>query len=256
MRRPGRGGSTAATAAAPPVALLAVLLFAGSAAAGPLAAARPADRPPGLAVAAASPVLTTATSPVAAGPDGEAAPTNAPILSPTPSTGASGLPDRFPGVAAAYLVRRDGVDLWGARVDAPLPPASLAKLMTALLVVEAGRADEIVTVSARAAATGGARLGLRAGERLPVSALLAALLLRSANDACVALAEWRDGNERAFVARMNARAGALGLARTRFAGACGFDARRAASAARATSRRSPSRCSDSPRWRRWRRANG
>jgi D-alanyl-D-alanine carboxypeptidase (penicillin-binding protein 5/6) len=134
------------------------------------------------------------------------------------------LPDRYPGVAAAYLVRRDGADLWGARIDAPLPPASLAKLMTARLVVEAGRADDVVTVSARAAATGGARLGLRAGERLAVSALLAALLLRSANDACVALAEWRDGSEQAFVARMNARAGELGLARTRYAGACGFDA--------------------------------
>jgi D-alanyl-D-alanine carboxypeptidase (penicillin-binding protein 5/6) len=222
VHRPGRGRGAAA--AAPPVALLVVLLFAGAATAGSLAVARLAARPPGIAVAAPSPVLTTATSPVAAGPDGEAAPINAPILSPTPSTGPSGLPDRFPGVAAAYLVRRDGIDLWGASVDVPLPPASLAKLMTALLVVEAGRADDVVTVSARAAGTGGARVGLRTGERLAVSALLAALLLRSANDACIALAEWRDGSEKAFVARMNARAAALGLAGTHFAGACGFDA--------------------------------
>ena len=222
MRRPGRGRGAAA--AAPPVALLVVLLFAGAATAGSLAVARLVARPPGIAVAAASPVLTTATSPVATGPDGAAAPARAPILSPAPSPASSGLPDRFPGVAAAYLVRRDGIDLWGASVDVPLPPASLAKLMTALLVVEAGRADDVVTVSARAAGTGGARVGLRTGERLAVSALLAALLLRSANDACIALAEWRDGSEKAFVARMNARAATLGLAGTHFAGACGFDA--------------------------------
>jgi D-alanyl-D-alanine carboxypeptidase (penicillin-binding protein 5/6) len=189
--------------------------FVGAASASAPAAAS-TELPLGATAPEEPPVLANRTAPVAARPDGEAATGLA--------SKATSLPDQFPGVAGAYLVRRDGVDLWGARVDAPLPPASLAKLMTALLVVEAGRADDVVTVSARAAGTGGARVGLRAGERLTVSALLAALLLRSANDACIALAEWRDGSEKAFVARMNARAAAWGLAGTRFAGACGFDA--------------------------------
>jgi serine-type D-Ala-D-Ala carboxypeptidase (penicillin-binding protein 5/6) len=204
VRRPGRGRIAAATAVARRLAAAAAIVA---------ASAMPAAR----AETAALPVVPGASATPGSSPTAPTA-----IRSAAPPTGA--LRDRYPGVAAAYLVRRDGVDLWGARIDAPLPPASLAKLMTALLVVEAGRAGEIVTVSARAAATGGARLGLRAGERLAVPALLAALLLRSANDACVALAEWRDGSEQAFVARMNARAGELGLARTRFAGACGFDA--------------------------------
>jgi D-alanyl-D-alanine carboxypeptidase (penicillin-binding protein 5/6) len=67
-------------------------------------------------------------------------------------------------------------------------------------------------------------MGLAPGTRIAASELLAGLLLRSANDACVALAQHIDGTETRFVARMNARAQALGLAATRFANACGFDA--------------------------------
>jgi len=132
--------------------------------------------------------------------------------------------DGFSGAAAAYLVVADGAPLWAAAADRPLPPASLTKLMTAILVAETTPPDAVVTVSARAARTGGARMGLAAGTRIRVSELLAGLLLRSGNDACVALAERVDGSEARFVARMNARAGALGLAETRFTNACGFDA--------------------------------
>jgi D-alanyl-D-alanine carboxypeptidase (penicillin-binding protein 5/6) len=134
-------------------------------------------------------------------------------------------PDRFPGAAAAYLVELDGRPLWARAPDAPLLPASLAKLMTALLVVEDGWDPAApVAVSARAAGATGSRLGLRAGERLRAGDALAATLVASANDACLALAEHAAGSEAAFVARMNARAAALGLARTRFANACGHDA--------------------------------
>lgn len=132
--------------------------------------------------------------------------------------------DPFPGVAAAYEVRVDGASLWSHDAARPLPPASLTKLMTALLVAEAGRLDAIVTASPRAAAATGSRLGLKAGERFAVAALLTAALVASANDACLALAEWRDGSEARFVARMNARARALGLGATHFVNACGHDA--------------------------------
>jgi D-alanyl-D-alanine carboxypeptidase (penicillin-binding protein 5/6) len=137
------------------------------------------------------------------------------------------LVDPFPGVARGYVVEIDGVARWGFAADTPLAPASLAKLMTALVVVEAKGAaleHDDVTVSPRAAATGGARLGLRAGESMRAGDLVTAMVLRSANDACVALAEWTAGGEPAFVARMNARAMAMGLAHTHFANACGFDA--------------------------------
>jgi D-alanyl-D-alanine carboxypeptidase (penicillin-binding protein 5/6) len=134
------------------------------------------------------------------------------------------VPDRFPGASAAYVVLADGKPLWAANADAPLPSASLTKMMTALVVVEMARVDAIVTVSRTAARARGARMGLAEGARLAVRDLLAGLLLRSGNDACVALAEHVAGSEARFVERMNARARAWGLAATRYANACGFDA--------------------------------
>ncbi|MBK6394619.1 MAG: D-alanyl-D-alanine carboxypeptidase [Betaproteobacteria bacterium] len=132
--------------------------------------------------------------------------------------------DPWPGVASAYLVRIDGEVRWAANDAARLKPASLTKMMMAVLAVEALAPPSEVVVSKRAATADGVRLGLRAGMRLPVEHLLAAALLRSANDACLALAERVAGSEAAFVARMNERAAALGLADTHFANACGFDA--------------------------------
>jgi len=136
---------------------------------------------------------------------------------------ARALPDPFPGAAASCPVVVDGVPLWEGAADVHRAPASLAKLMGALLVLEDGHLDEQVTVSASAAAARGARLGLRAGERVAAHGLLAAMLVGSANDACYALAE-RRGGPAAFVARMNKRAATLGLAATRFGDPCGFDA--------------------------------
>lgn len=130
----------------------------------------------------------------------------------------------YPKAAAAYVVERDGELLWSGNADKRLPPASLAKMMTALLVIEGGRLDEAVTVSRAAARETGTRLGLREGERLKARDLLTAAIVRSANDACRALADARGGTEAKFVAAMNARAGALGLRNTRFANACGHDA--------------------------------
>lgn len=129
----------------------------------------------------------------------------------------------YPKAAAAYVVERDGELLWSGNADKRLQPASLAKMMTALLVIEEGRLDETVTVSRTAARATGARLGLREGERLKTRDLLTAAIVRSANDACRALADARGGTQE-FVARMNARAEELGLKNTRFANACGHDA--------------------------------
>jgi D-alanyl-D-alanine carboxypeptidase (penicillin-binding protein 5/6) len=117
-------------------------------------------------------------------------------------------------------VKRDGHVLWAGGADKPMAPASLTKMMTALLVIERGRPDEVVTVSRAAARETGARLGLAAGDRLRVHDLLAATVVRSANDACRALAD-HDGP--GFVPRMNRRAAALGLSGTRFVDPCGHD---------------------------------
>lgn len=137
--------------------------------------------------------------------------------------------DRYPDVAAAYWVEVDGQPLWAGQADRRLPMASLAKLMTALLAVEQGGLDEWTEVSAAAAAETGSRIGLRRGERVSRRDLLLAALVRSANDACRALADSvgaaggaRDPTQ-AFVARMNARAEALGLADTHYSNPCGHD---------------------------------
>jgi D-alanyl-D-alanine carboxypeptidase (penicillin-binding protein 5/6) len=96
--------------------------------------------------------------------------------------------------------------------------------MTALLVLERERLEDVAAVGRTAAAETGSRLGLAVGERMRVSDLLAAALIVSANDACHALADWHAGSERAFVEQMNRRAAQLGLRATRFANACGHDA--------------------------------
>jgi serine-type D-Ala-D-Ala carboxypeptidase (penicillin-binding protein 5/6) len=129
--------------------------------------------------------------------------------------------DRF---ARAFVIEIDGVRRSEHAADLKLPPASLTKMMSGLLVIEHGQADALVTVSARAAAATGSRLGLRAGERMQADDLLSAMLIASSNDACRALAEWVSGSEEAFVAHMNQRATSLGLTRTHFVNACGHDA--------------------------------
>jgi len=147
------------------------------------------------------------------------------------AAGAQGV-DRWPGAAAAYVVEVDGATRWSRSADARLRPASLTKILTALIAIEAVGDDAIVTVGARAAAAQGSRIGLKRGMQLTVGDLLAAMLLRSANDACLALAEHVARSEQAFVARMNARAAALGLSDSHFENACGFDGPRHRSSAR------------------------
>ena len=132
--------------------------------------------------------------------------------------------DPYPKAAAAYLVVVDGVELWGHAPDRALPPASLTKLMTALVVLERWEPDAIVEVGPTAAAATGSRIGLRTGDRLRLADAFDALLVASANDACLALAEHAAGSVERFVERMNRKASALGLRATRFRNPCGLDA--------------------------------
>jgi len=140
------------------------------------------------------------------------------------AVGAPHQPAFFPSGASAYVIEVDGTPRWSLAADRQLPPASLTKLMTALVVVERDtELDGVATVSARAAQSTGTRLGLRVGEQMPLKDLLGATLVKSANDACLVLAEYVGGTEVAFVALMNQRAAELGLRHTNFANACGHD---------------------------------
>ncbi|MEW6103813.1 MAG: D-alanyl-D-alanine carboxypeptidase family protein [bacterium] len=131
--------------------------------------------------------------------------------------------DPFPKAAKSYLLQVNGTTLWAHKPDHPLPPASLTKIMTALLVLEKSRLDKVVSISHKACRETGIRLGLKRGDKMYVIDLLAATLLQSANDACYALAEHVTGGEKQFVALMNQRARELGLNNTHFTNACGHD---------------------------------
>jgi len=104
-----------------------------------------------------------------------------------------------------------------------LPPASLTKVMTALVAMEAASPQQVVQVDRRALVHRSS-LKLHAGEEFLLRDLLTAMLVTSANDACQAVALHVGGEADRFVAMMNERARALGLRDTHFANACGFDA--------------------------------
>jgi serine-type D-Ala-D-Ala carboxypeptidase (penicillin-binding protein 5/6) len=134
--------------------------------------------------------------------------------------------DRPPQISAASAVLVDldsGEVLYERAAGRRRPIASTTKIMTALLVVESATPFDEVIASDQAASQEGAELGLEPGERIPVRELLYALMLQSANDAAVSLAEHVGGSVEAFVERMNERARTLRLADTRFASPNGLD---------------------------------
>ena len=119
-----------------------------------------------------------------------------------------------------------GSVLWQWRADAPLPMASVTKLMTVLVALETLSPDDVVVIP-RAAVNippGYVRMGLQAGRQVHVRTLLYGALLPSGNDAALALAIAAAGDVQAFVDRMNARAQEWGLDQTHFANPHGIDA--------------------------------
>lgn len=125
---------------------------------------------------------------------------------------------------AGILLTQDGVQLWARQPDDPRAMASTTKIMTCLLVLESVDMDEVVSVSARAAAVGGSGVYLQTGETLTAGELLHALMMQSSNSAGTALAEHVAGSESAFVERMNERAVSMGLSETSYRNPHGLDA--------------------------------
>jgi D-alanyl-D-alanine carboxypeptidase (penicillin-binding protein 5/6) len=101
-------------------------------------------------------------------------------------------------------------------------PASTTKVMTAILVMEKLKLDKYVTVSANAVGAQPSKIYVKKGERYKVSDLLYAILLKSANDASIVLAEAVAGSESAFVNMMNKKAKAIGAKHTKFANSNGL----------------------------------
>ena len=121
-----------------------------------------------------------------------------------------------------------GKVLYEKDADTRRPPASVTKVMTILLIYDALSAEKIhkedvVTTSEHAASMGGSQVFLEAGEEQTVDTLLKCIVVSSANDACVAMAEYISGTEEAFVQQMNERAKGLGMENTVFKNCNGLD---------------------------------
>jgi D-alanyl-D-alanine carboxypeptidase (penicillin-binding protein 5/6) len=122
----------------------------------------------------------------------------------------------FQARAAVVMDAVTGRVLFAKNPELRLMPASTTKLMTSLVVIDRAQISDVATVSERAAAAPPTKIGLKKGDTVTIETLLNAALIRSANDAAVALAEAVAGSEGEFVDLMNKRAIELGLYNTRF----------------------------------------
>ena len=132
------------------------------------------------------------------------------------------------GKSAVLMDVATGTVLYESNANEPLAPASVTKIMTMLLIMEAVDSGSIsmtdqVTASETAAAKGGSQIYLKAGETMSVSDMLKSIAVSSANDCACAMAEHIAGSEEAFVARMNQRAQELGMKNTHFVNCTGLD---------------------------------
>ena len=131
-------------------------------------------------------------------------------------------------VSAILMEAQTGRVLYEKNADEPLPPASVTKIMTLLLVMEAIERgvftlDTVLATSTRASQMGGSQIYLKEGEQMRVEDLIKSVVIASANDAAVVLAEAVAGSEEAFVAEMNKRATELGMKTAHFENTNGLD---------------------------------
>ena len=132
------------------------------------------------------------------------------------------------GKSAVLMDVATGTVLYEQNVHEPLAPASVTKVMTMLLIMEAidsGKIgwDDTVTASEAAAAKGGSQIYLKVGEQMSVTDMVKSIAVSSANDCACAMAEHIAGSEPAFVEMMNQRASELGMNDTHFVNCTGLD---------------------------------
>ena len=130
--------------------------------------------------------------------------------------------------SAVLMDAETGAVLYSLNMNQMLPPASVTKIMTMLLIFEAIdngmiKYDDLVTVSDYASSMGGSQVFLEPGEEISVNELLKCIAVASANDGAVAMAEYIAGSEEEFVRRMNEKAAILGMKNTHFENVTGLD---------------------------------
>ena len=131
--------------------------------------------------------------------------------------------------SAILMEASTGTIIYDKDADTARPPASVTKIMTMLLIFDALEQGKIhledeVSTSEFAASMGGSQVFLEPGERQTIDTMLKCISIASANDACVAMAEYISGSEETFVQQMNERAKGLGMENTRFVNCNGLDA--------------------------------
>jgi len=137
------------------------------------------------------------------------------------------LPLPLPNITARSAVLMDfasGRVIWAKNEQEKLPPASLTKILTAILILEKGNLEDVVTVGEKPSKVEPSALGLKPGDKITLRDLLTAILVRSANDAAIAAAEYISGSEDEFVSQMNERAKELGALNTHFVNCHGLPA--------------------------------
>ncbi|MEK4564800.1 D-alanyl-D-alanine carboxypeptidase family protein [Alkalihalobacillus sp. FSL R5-0424] len=125
--------------------------------------------------------------------------------------------------AAVLMEQSTGRVLYGKNEHEPMRIASITKIMTAILAIESGKLNETVTVSDRAFGTEGSSLYLQAGEKVLLEDLVYGLMMRSGNDAAMAIAEHVGGSVEGFVLLMNQKAEEIGMEHTTFQNPHGLD---------------------------------
>ena len=132
-----------------------------------------------------------------------------------------------PAHAAILIDLQSGQELYAKNPDMPLPPASMSKLMTVLMVFERLKEgslslDDTLPVSEKAWRKGGSKMFVEVGKRVRIDDLLRGIIVQSGNDACIVVAEGLAGSEEAFAEQMNRRASELGLTNSHFTNASGW----------------------------------
>lgn len=125
--------------------------------------------------------------------------------------------------ACVVIDRKTNYVLFGKNENSKKKMASTTKIMTATIIIEKCNLSDTIEISKKAAGTGGSRLGLKTGDKITVLDLLYGLMLRSGNDAAVALAEYAGGDINGFAELMNEKASELGLTNTHFETPHGLD---------------------------------
>lgn len=126
----------------------------------------------------------------------------------------------------AFLFKERGSSrfLRAKNIDKRIAPASLSKIMTCMIAIESGRLNEVVTVPLVATQVEPTKAGFKPGDRFRLRDLVKAALVHSCNDAAFAIADYLGGcSQKRFVAKMNARARALGMKHTKFTNPAGYD---------------------------------